>query len=142
MQRQKAIRLALAVLAAAALSCCPEGIAGSTASSRQVCSTNAEGGSCEGGFGRLSGGYWIDVETDAGGADSVFVEVDVSVDEGPIRVYVEAPDGGKTSTEARPGQPATLSGQAEVSFDEFQVYFEALEGEAEGISYSLTYTYP
>ena len=74
--------------------------------------------------------------------EAVMAEVTASVEEGPIRVYLVAPDGTQTSAEVRPGSPAAISGPARGHTDEFRVYFEALEGSASGISFEISYTYP
>jgi len=73
---------------------------------------------------------------------SVNAEVTASVEDGPVRVYLVAPDGTETSAEARPGSPVTISGPARGHIDEFRVYFEALEGTASGVSFTVSYTYP
>jgi len=73
---------------------------------------------------------------------SVKAEVSASVDSGPIRVYLVAPDGTEASATVRPGSPGTVLGEAEVFHDNFRVYFEVLEGEAREVKYSVTYEYP
>ena len=73
---------------------------------------------------------------------SVKAEVTASVEDGPVRVYLVAPDGTETSAEVKPGSPATISGPAKGHVDEFRIYFEALEGTASGVNFTVSYTYP
>jgi hypothetical protein len=55
---------------------------------------------------------------------------------------VESPEGEVVSVEAAPGNAATLEGVAEGSFSGFEVKFEAVEGEASGIGYTIEYQIP
>jgi hypothetical protein len=83
-----------------------------------------------------------DIEVSRSAIHSVDAEVTANVEEGPVRVYLVAPDGAETSAEARPGSPATISGPARGHIDEFWVYFEALDDTASGVSFEVSYTYP
>ena len=140
MIRKVILGLTLAALLVALLGC-EGGTSGSVTGSRNSSSSGMRGGSGKGSYKKLSGTYSQDIET-VGTGQTVQAEVSVSVDKGPVRVYLKAPGGTETSAEARPGSPARLSGQAEVSFEVFRIYFQALEGAAEGVSYTVEYTYP
>jgi len=52
---------------------------------------------------------------------------------------VESPDGTVTFIQILTGNSVTLIGVASGEFDGFEVVFEALEGEATGITYQITY---
>ena len=73
---------------------------------------------------------------------SVKAEVTASVEDAPVRIYLVAPDGTETSAEVRPGSPVTISGPAKGHIDVSRVYFEASEGTASGVSFTVSYTYP
>ena len=131
------------VILIAVLVGCEGGTSGSVMGSRSSCSSGIRGGSCKGSYRKLTGTYSEDVETTRTGFQSVVADVTVSVDEGAVRVYLKAPDGTETSAEARPGSPAAISGPADASsYDGFRVYFEALDGTAQGVSYTIEFTYP
>jgi hypothetical protein len=122
---------------------CNEGTSGSVVGSRMSCSGGSlKGGSCKGGFKKPTGTDSADIEVARSSIHSAMAEVTASVEEGPIRVYLVAPDGTETDTEVRPGSSATISGPARGHIDEFRVYFEALEGTASGVSFTVSYTYP
>jgi hypothetical protein len=122
---------------------CSEGTSGSVVGKRMSCSGNSlKGGSCKGRFKKLSGTYTAHIEVSRSTIHSVLAEVTADVEDGPIRVYLVAPDGTETSAEVRPGSPATISGPAEGYADKFRVYFEALEGTASGVSFTVNYTFP
>jgi hypothetical protein len=140
---RKAFLCLMAVALAVSLLGCSEGTSGSVLGQRMRCSGGSlNGGSCTGRFKKLSGTYSADIEVTRSAIHSVMAEVTVSVEEGPIRVYLVAPDGTETSAEVRPGSPATISGPARGNIDEFRVYFEALEGTASGVDFTVSYTYP
>ena len=139
--REKLLWLAVLVLVVS-ISACGDGTSGSVMGSRQSCSAGMGGGSCEGSYNKLSGTYSADIGMARAGFFSVEAQVSVNVDSGPLRVYLVAPDGTEASATVRPGSPGTVSGEAEVFHDKFRVYFEALEGEARGVKYAVTYEYP
>jgi hypothetical protein len=90
----------------------------------------------------MSGTVTADIEVSRSAIDSVNAEVTASVEEGPVRVYLVAPDGSETSAEARLGSPAIISGSARGHIDEFWIYFEAPGSTASGVSFEVSYTYP
>lgn len=140
---RKALLCLMAIALVAGLLGCSEGTSGSVSGKRLSCSGNSlEGGSCNGRFKKLTGTYTAIIEVSRSAIHSVEAEVTASVEDGPIRVYLVAPDGAETSTEVRPGNPVTISGTAQGYADKFRVYFEALEGTASGVSFTVTYTYP
>ena len=143
MIRKACLCLMAIALVLGALSCSSEGTSGSATGKRLSCSGNSlKGGTCKGRFKTLSGTSTAKIEVSRSSIHSVNAEVTANVEEGPVRLYLVAPDGAETSAEARPGSPATVSGSARGHIDEFWVYFEALDGTASGISFELSYTYP
>jgi len=122
------------------LTSCAGGTSGSVLGSRETCRISAGSGSCEGTFSTLKGTYGKDIEDEAiFSGDAIDVEVQASVENGPIRISVESPDGTVTFIEILTGNSGTLIGVASGEFDGFEVVFEALEGEATGITYQITY---
>jgi hypothetical protein len=141
---RKALPCLIAIaLVLSTLGCSEEGKSGSASGKRLSCSGNSLSGvKCKGRIKKLSGTVTADIEVSRSAIHSVDAEVTVSVEEGPVRVYLIAPDGTETSSEARPGSPATISGPARGHIDEFWVYFEALDDTASGVSFEVSYTYP
>jgi hypothetical protein len=122
------------------LTSCAGGTSGSVLGSRETCRISAGSGSCEGTFSTLKGTYGKDIEDEAiFSGDAIDVEVHAAVENGPVRISVESPDGTVTFIEILTGNSGTLIGVASGEFDGFEVVFEALEGEAAGITYQITY---
>ena len=143
MLRKALLCLIAVALVISALGCSSDGQSGSASGKRLSCSGNSlSGGKCKGRIKKLSGTVTADIEVSRSAIQSVDAEVTANVEEGPVRVYLVAPDGTETSAEARPGSPATVSGPARGHIDEFWVYFEALDDTASGISFEVSYTYP
>ena len=115
---------------------------GSVSGSGISCSKQRSGGSCSGSFNSLSGTYSQDIEPSRPRDRFVNADVDVSVDSGSVRVYVTDADGYEKSVTVTPDQPASLSGQARITTRKFRVYFEAVEGTASGVNYTINYTAP
>jgi len=137
---QKMVGLVLVMLILSALAC---ESTGSTVGSRQTCRYANGSGQCEGSWKKLSGTVTEDIENDdIGSSDTIPVEISVSVESGTVWVSCKDPDGETRSAQASPGSPATLSGNCEGSFDEFEVSFEALDGDATGVSYTINYQVP
>lgn len=119
---------------------CEGGTSGSVVGSGETCRAESGGGVCEGTFSKLSGTYGKDIEDDdIMSGDLIDVEVEVSVESGSVRISVESSEGGKVSTDAEPGQPGTLIGVADGEFEKFTVTFEATEGEARNVTYTINY---
>lgn len=134
--------LGFSLLAALALACAG-GTSGVVVDSSERCTQSGGSGECEGTFGKLNGSYGKDIEDeDVFSGDRVEVEVQVEVERGVVVVSVQDPDGRVLSAQAEPGKLATLTGVAEGEFDGFEVKFEALGGEAEGVKYKITYRLP
>jgi hypothetical protein len=128
------------LLLTALLASCAGGTSGSVLGSRESCRINAGSGSCEGTFSTLKGTYGKDIEDEAiFSGDAIDVEVQASVESGPVRISVESPGGTVAFIEILSGNSGTLIGIASGEFDGFEVVFEALEGEAAGITYQITY---
>jgi hypothetical protein len=133
--------LMIAILVASAVGC-EGGTHGSAWGSRISCSHKVAGGSCKGGYKKISGTVSADVEA-VRDVSSAQVEVEVSVESGPLRVYVLTPGETENSVTVGSGGAAKLSGTAKTTgFKKFRVYFEAVEGEASGITYTISYTLP
>jgi hypothetical protein len=129
--------LLVLVLFLAAVTAC-EG--GSVSGSHERCSHKVDSGQCTGSFKKLTGTYTLDVENDRIFNNTpVEVRVQVSVESGPLKVWVKSPGDEITSVEVSSGQTATLTGVAVGVADEFGVKFQAPEEQAEGISYEITY---
>jgi hypothetical protein len=120
---------------------CEGGTSGSVTGSRQRCSSRSRAGNCSGSFKTLSGTYSLDVENESV-ASSVEVEVSVAVERGSLKVYLKTPDDETQSVEVPAGGSATLRGTAQGEWDGFKVYFQAVEGSAEGVTYELSYQVP
>ncbi|MEA1976431.1 MAG: hypothetical protein U9N80_00870 [Chloroflexota bacterium] len=128
------------LLLAALLTSCAGGTSGSVLGSRESCFINAGSGSCEGTFSTLKGTYGKDIEDNAiFSGDAIDVEVQASVESGPVRISVESPGGEITFIEILSGNSGTLIGVSSGEFDGFEVVFEALEGEATDVTYQITY---
>jgi hypothetical protein len=128
------------LLLTALLASCAGGTSGSVLGSRESCFIKAGSGICEGTFSTLKGTYGKDIEDEAiFSSDAIDVEVQASVESGPVRISVESPDGKVTFIEILSGNSGTLIGVASGEFDGFEVVFEALDGEATGITYQITY---
>ncbi|RLD04290.1 MAG: hypothetical protein DRI56_11450 [Chloroflexota bacterium] len=114
---------------------------GDTASS----TITTKGGQATGSFTKLTGTYYLSF--DAYLADAVQVDVQLSIESGPVRVFLVAPNGSETSITVNPGETGNLSGVAETSYSSFddayifRVYLEALEGETLGGQYTVNFTY-
>jgi hypothetical protein len=138
---RKSIWFALAVMLAAALACTSTG--GSAVGSGESCDRSGNAGTCKGSYSKLSGVYSKTVKANGVHTnDSVPVEITVSVENGTVRVSAKAPDGTLASADAKPGASATVSGQATGALDEFTVTFEAVGGDATGVTYTIAYQIP
>ena len=116
---------------------------GSTAGSHRACRSTVGSSQCEGGWKELSGTVIENIENDhISSFDTIPVEITVSVESGTVRVSCKDPDGETGSAQASPGSPATLSADCEGDFDELEVTFEALDGDATGVSYTINYQVP
>jgi len=134
------VGLVLVMLILSALACQSTG---STVGSRQTCRNANGSGQCEGSWKELSGTVTENIENDRiSSFDTIPVEITVSVESGTVRVSCKDPDGETRSAQASPGSPATLSADCEGDFDEIEVTFEALDGDATGVSYTINYRVP
>jgi hypothetical protein len=125
-----------------ALIACEGGTSGSVIGSSSSCRQGGRGGSCEGRYRTLRGSYGEDVEIEGfSSSNQVQVEVEVAVESGSVRVSIETPEGERPSVDAAPGQPARLLGVAVGEMDGFEVRFEAVDGEASGVSYTIGYEF-
>jgi hypothetical protein len=129
--------LATLVLATA----CEGGTSGSVSGSRQRCSSRGSSGQCSGSFKKLSGTYSLDVENDRV-VSKAEVEVQASVQTGALKVYLKTPDDETQSIDIPAGGSGTLRGVVKGEWDGFRVYFEAVEGQAEGVTYEISYQVP
>jgi hypothetical protein len=119
---------------------CEGGTSGSVMNSSETCRISGNRGECEGKFGILSGTFGKDIEDESiSSMDVIDVEARITVESGSVKVSVEGPSGEVSSVQVTPNQPATLVGVAEGDFESFEVTFEALEGEAVNIRYTIAY---
>lgn len=139
MQKRLVPVLCFVVLVLSVLAC-EGGTSGSVMNSSETCRISGNGGECEGKFGKLSGTYGKDIEDDSiSSMDVIDVEVRVLVESGSVKVSVEGTGGEVSSVQATSNQPAMLMGVAEGDFEGFEITFEALDGEAVNIRYTITY---
>ena len=134
--------LLLMLLAVSVGACTGEGISGSAHGSSQRYHVSDEEGSAEGSYDKIKGTYLAEFEISIFNDDVVTVNISASVEVGRLRVYLKDTDDSIVDVYIEPGQSGTLTGQAAVHFDEtFRIYFEAVDGEAEGISYTMDFDY-
>lgn len=139
---RRATWMLLATTLVLVLVACEGGTSGSVIGSSSSCRHGGQGGSCEGRYRTLRGTYGQDIDVEGlSSFDEVQVEVEVAVDSGDVRVSIETPDGDRPTEDARPGQPARLLGVASGETDGFEVRFEAVDGEASGVSYTILYEF-
>ena len=118
------------------------GTSGSVHGSSGSYYVNDEGGHAEVHYEGIKGIYYEAYEISIKNDDVVAVELEASVEQGRVRVFLKGPQDEVSAVLIRPGQPGMLSGLAAVWADEtFHIYFEALDGEAGDISYTVQYTY-
>ncbi|MFN2229712.1 MAG: hypothetical protein ACK2VA_08080 [Anaerolineae bacterium] len=123
-----------------ALVACEGGTSGSVIGSSESCSQRGDSGSCKGRYRTLRGSYGADIEHEGMSSfDTVKVQVEVTVESGNVSVSIETPDGEHPSVTVAPGSPGTLVGLATGETDGFEVRFEAVDGEASGVSYTVVY---
>lgn len=119
---------------------CEGGTSGSVTGSSQSCQWGTNIGVCDGEFKKLTGTYGIDIENDdISSGDAIDVQAKVSVESGVVNVSVESPEGRISSLQVSADHPGELIGQAEGDFGTFEVKFEAVDGDAENIVWSISY---
>jgi hypothetical protein len=122
--------------------CSGQGTSGSVHGSSGNYYVNDNGGLAEVHYKGIKGTYYAEYEISIKNDDVVEVELEASVGQGRVRVFLKGPQDEVSQVVITPDQPGTLSGQAAVWSDEtFHIYFEALDGEASDIDYSVKYTY-
>ena len=130
----------LAVTLIFVLVACEGGTSGSVTGASSSCRQGGGRGTCEGRFRTLRGSYGLDIEDETiRSDDAIQVRVDAAVESGQVTVSVETPGGERVGATAGPGQPATLIALAAGDWEELEVRFEALDGEASGVSYTIVY---
>jgi hypothetical protein len=137
---KKALWTLVLVTLILALVACEGGTSGSVVGSSESCSQRGDSGNCQGRYRTLRGSYGADIEHEGMSSfDTVKVQVEVTVESGNVNVSIETPDGEHSSVTAAPGAPGTLVGLAAGEMDGFEVRFEAVDGEASGVSYTVVY---
>ena len=122
--------------------CSSQGSSGSVHGRSGSYYRNDEGGQAEVHFDGIKGTYYESFEISIKNDDWVNVNLDASVGIGRVRVFLKGPQDEVSEVLIAPGQPGKLNGLAAVwSTETFHIYFEALDGEAEDIFYSVQYTY-
>ena len=116
---------------------------GSTVGSHRACRSTINSDQCDGRWKRLSGTVTESIENDRiSSFDTIPVEITVSVESGTVRVSCKDPDGETRNAQASPGNPTSLLADCEGDFDEIEVTFEALDGDAAGVAYAINYQVP
>lgn len=124
------------------MACTGEGVSGAAIGSSERSYHNPQGGNAEGSYKKIKGTYPAAYEISIVNNDVIFVEITAAVETGALHVYLKGPDGAITEMTLAAGESGTISGAAEVSMnEEFRIYYEAVDGEAEGITYTMFYTY-
>lgn len=146
MSKKNILLVSIVALMLIAAGCAGEGgTSGSIRGDSFSSTSNTAGGQATGSFTKLTGTYYLSF--DAYLADAVQVDVQLSIESGPVRVFLVAPDGSETSITVNPGETGNLSGITEVSYSSFddayifRVNMEALEGETQGVQYTVNYVY-
>ena len=112
------------------------GVKGTTVGNRQHCEETVQLTVCDGSIRTLKGTTILSF-ADPNMAYTVAVNMQISVEEGDVRVYVETPKGGESSVMVRAGQSAALNAVADTHVDTLKVYLEAQGEKAEGIQYHI-----
>ena len=124
------------------VSCTGEGTSGSASGSGLQYHVSDAGGTAEGSFNKIKGTYPADFEVSIYNDDFVIVDLTASVEAGRLRVFIKDADDKVSEFTLEPGETGSLSGRAEVHFDEtFRIYFDALDGEAQNITYTMSFRY-
>ena len=124
------------------MACTGEGVSGAAIGHSERSSHNPQGGKAEGSYTKIKGTYSATYEISIVNNDVIFVEITAAVETGALHVYLKGPDGVITEMTLAGGESGTISGTADVSMnEEFRIYYEAVNGEAEGITYTMSYTY-
>lgn len=126
---------------------CSGGTGGSVSGTRQSCRASGGTGTCEVKINKLTGTVTHRVQTDFyHEGDPVFVEIDITVQSGEMRLTIESPDEFLSSVQVSTGTNNTLTGIATVDSFMDEVYIpltlEALNGDAEGLAFTLSYSQP
>jgi len=129
------------------LSACSGGTGGMVTGSRQSCKSSGGTAFCEGKINKLSGTVTHEAQTsNFRDGEAVLVEALFNIESGRLRISITAPDGTVTLREAAPGAPAELIGIATVdsSMDDnvTPLTLEALDGDVQGITFSIAVTLP
>ena len=122
--------------------CSGQGTSGSVHGSSGSYYVNDDGGQADVHYEGIKGTYYEEFEISIKNDGIVSVNLEASVGQGRVRVFLKGPQDEVSQVLISPGQTGTLNGLAAVLVDEtFHIYFEALDGEAGDISYSVQYTY-
>jgi DNA-directed RNA polymerase alpha subunit len=120
---------------------------GSTMGGHKRCSSQqrlGEGsGTCEGGWKTLSGITTLEIENDdIWSTDQIPVNMQITVESGSLQVSCKQPGDERLKVQVRPGETAVLAGVCEADSEEFDITFEALDGEATGVAFAIEYEVP
>ncbi len=134
MKSKRIATLVLFVNLLVILACGSGGTSGSVSGSQINCASF----NCEGSYSKLKGTISEEFEKNTGD-DDIPVGVTVSVESGTVKFWMEDSSKNQTAGTASLGTPGSIQGLAAVSFDEFKVYFEASDGEANGVNFTVNY---
>ncbi len=122
--------------------CTGEGISGSASGGSLDYYVSDTGGQATGSFNTVRGTYGAEYEASIYNDDFVILTLTASVETGRLRVYIKDSDDTIQEVVLQPGESGSIEGRAEVWADEtFKVYFEALDGEARQVRYSMEFRY-
>lgn len=129
------------LLLSLALAGCGEN-ASTAIGSTQNCRSTWDSGTCTGSIRTVRGPYNYRIENDRLKRDTpVWVEVQLSLASGALRVSLSSVDGETVQAIARPGEPVDLAGYSAVgSFESIPVGMHVIEGqEATGVQYTVSW---
>lgn len=138
------ILIAILLALALALVAC-EGTSGSSSGARKSCRANPGSSHCEGSIKKMNGTISVALTASRSPGDAE-VTVSAMAESGTVRVYLVNSNNATTEALLKPGAPVTFSGLGEVVYDSdgsyINLYFEASDAPATGISYTADVTYP
>ena len=111
---------------------------GSVRNSRVRCKARMGEGTCEGTFGSVQGDYTYSIEdVDRAPGTAVWLDLDVSITTGALRVTLDVDDGEEVVMVAKPGESVAYAGEvATDAMGHVSIGMAVPEGEvAEGVAF-------
>jgi hypothetical protein len=117
------------------------GKSGSASVNDSSCTTISRSGECSGTLGNLTGTFYKNFSNkNFIFGQTVNVTANVTAGSGDVRVYVLDSKGKQTSVDIKSGESGVLEGQTSVSTQEFKVFFEAVNGKVDKVTYNIKYS--